>query len=127
MARVLVIDDEDLSRYAVRAILESAGHQVAEAENGAQALGILDSESFDLIVTDIVMPEKEGLETVRDVKAAFPGLPIIAMSGSGRTRNRDLIAEVIGLGADGALQKPFAAEALLEEVTRVLAAAARPD
>ena len=128
MARILVIDDEQLSRYTVRAVLESADHDVTEAVNGADGLDILRSQpSFDLMVTDIVMPEKEGVETVRDVKAAFPGLPVIAMSGSGRTRNRDFFGEVLALGADAVLQKPFEPEALLAEVDRLLTPSPRSE
>ena len=86
MARILVIEDEELSRYTVRQILDRAGHEVEEAENGAEGLDRLGAGTFDLVITDIFMPVMEGIETIREIKRLYPDQKILAMSGGGGTR-----------------------------------------
>ena len=61
MARILVVDDEELARFTIRDILETAGHEIAEAENGNEAISLQNANPFDLIITDLIMPEKEGV------------------------------------------------------------------
>ena len=120
MARVLVIDDEQLARFTVREILETAGHDVVEAKNGGQGLAYQNADSFDIVVTDIIMPEKEGVETIIEMKRDFPDLPIIAISGGGRTRNLDFLEIAKQYGADSVLAKPFSEEELLSAVDACL-------
>ena len=120
MARILVIDDEELARFTVREILESADHTVAEASNGADGLSKHRQDPFDLIVTDIIMPEKEGIETIIEMKNETPSLPVIAISGGGRTRNLDFLKIAEQMGADKILAKPFTEEELLDAVRTVL-------
>lgn len=121
MARILVIDDEQLARFTIREILESAGHEVVEAKNGVEGISLQKSRSFDLVITDIIMPEKEGVETVMELLRDSPALPIIAISGGGRTRNLDFLKIAEQRGAKKILPKPFSEEELLDAVKTCLA------
>ncbi len=116
MAKILVVDDEELARFTIRDILETAGHQVEEATNGVEALAIQSASPFDLVITDIIMPEKEGVETIIELKQLYPSLKIIAISGGGRTRNLDFLKLGKDLGADSILPKPFSDDDLMEQV-----------
>lgn len=121
MKRVLIIDDEELARFTIREILEGAGYSVDEAENGNIGIERQKASPFDLIITDIIMPEKEGVETIIDLKNDFPDLKIIAISGGGRTRNLDFLKLSQQFGAEKVLAKPFTEGQLLEAVGQVLA------
>ena len=122
MARILIVEDDEMVRFTLREILESVGHNVTETENGLEVNALHLATPFDLIITDIVMPEKEGLETIRDLKKKDPNVPIIAISGGGRFKT-DAYTRIAGeLGADHALKKPFDDEQLLKLVDTCLAA-----
>lgn len=121
MTRVLVIDDEELARFTIREILEGANYEVDEAENGRIGIEKQKATPFDLIITDIIMPEKEGVETIIDLKQEYPDLKIIAISGGGRTRNLDFLKLSERFGAKKILAKPFTEGQLLEAVNAVLA------
>jgi len=121
MTRILVIDDEELARFTIREILETADFEVDEAENGRVGIDKQKATPFDLIITDIIMPEKEGVETIIDLKQEFPDLKIIAISGGGRTRNLDFLKLSERFGAAKILAKPFTEGQLLEAVNDVLA------
>ena len=118
--RVLVIDDEDSVRAMVEAALSHAGYTVLCAENGAEGLKVLDSQKFDLVITDILMPEKEGVETIVEIRQKTPDLRIIAMSGGGRVHNMEPLKIAGGIGADVLLPKPFDLAKLLGVVKSVL-------
>ncbi len=121
MARILLIDDEEIARYAVRQVLETGGHEVTEAENGNEGIALQKAQPFDLVVTDMIMPEKGGLETIVELKRDYPALPVIAISGGGRTRNLDFLELAKRYGADEVLAKPFSEEELLQCVDACLA------
>lgn len=121
MARVLVIDDEPQLRQLVRRVLEAAGHQVTEAPDGRKGIMLFRLEKPDLVITDILMPEKEGIETIRELRAAAADVPILAISGGGRTAHLDFLDIAREFGALASLSKPFLPRQLLEEVTRLLA------
>ena len=110
--RVLLIEDEDAVRKVVRMMLERDRHEVTEAGNGRLGLEQLKSGAFDLVITDIIMPDMEGVETVMTVRRQHPGVKIIAMSGGGRTGNVDFLSAAAKLGASATLQKPFTRSAL---------------
>jgi len=120
MTRVLVIDDEELARFTIREILESANYEVEEAANGRIGIEKQKDTPFDLIITDIIMPEKEGVETIIDLKQEFPDLKIIAISGGGRTRNLDFLNLTERFGAGKTLAKPFTEGQLLEAIAEIL-------
>lgn len=121
MARILVVDDVELERFVVRKYLESAGHEVTEAENGVEAIAAQNADPFDLIITDIVMPEKEGVETIIELKRAYPTLRIIAISSGGAGKNTDYLKLAEHYGADKVLPKPVSKDAMLEQVNACLA------
>lgn len=110
--RVLLIDDEQMVRKLVRKMLERSGHEVTEAENGRLGLQQLKTGAFDLVITDIIMPEMEGVETLMTVREQHPGVKVIAMSGGGRTGNIDFLSAAQKLGAAAILHKPFTLAAL---------------
>jgi DNA-binding response OmpR family regulator len=120
MSLVLVIDDDAQIRRMARRILSGAGHAVIEAEHGDVGLGLLRRDHPALVLTDLVMPKKEGIETICEIRRMRPETGIIAMSGTGTSA--DLYLRVAGkLGADAVLPKPFRAAELLDTVARVLA------
>lgn len=111
--RVLVIEDEAALRQTIRRMLESAGHEVVEAENGRTGLEAFRKNLLDVVITDIIMPNKEGIETIRDIRALNPGIRIVAISGGGRTKNFDFLRIAGKLGANATLAKPFQRQQLL--------------
>lgn len=121
MSHILVIDDEYRFRATVVKILRNAGYEVHEANNGADGIRAIRDNHPALVITDIVMPDKEGIETIRDLRRQHPELPIIAMSGY--TQNSNFYLEMAGkLGATAWLSKPFPSDELLTQVRRCLAA-----
>ena len=120
MARILVIDDEELARFTLREVLEEAGHEVVEATNGNEGIEHQKANPFDMVITDMIMPDKEGLETIVELKGAFPDLRIIAISGGGRTRNMDFLKLAGEFGADQIIFKPFSEDELMKGVAACL-------
>src|SRR5215469_16659727 len=122
MAKILVIDDDPLVRSTVARVLRHRGYEALLAEDGQKGLKLFQSEAPDLVITDIIMPEREGIETIREMRAARPEVKIIAISGGGRLRNLDLLAMAGKLGADEIVAKPFDAAELVAPVLRCLGA-----
>ena len=122
MASILVIDDEEQMRTLLRTVLFRAGHVVTVAANGREGLERYRGHPVDIIITDLIMPEKEGVETIIELKAEFPTCKIIAMSGGGRVKPEDYLSLAGSLGAQATLSKPFSNDALLKTVEAVLAA-----
>jgi two-component system chemotaxis response regulator CheY len=121
--RVLVVEDSPAMRAFVRAALEEGGLDVSEARNGFEALRLLPRERFDLVVTDINMPDIHGLELIALMRKsdAHRTTPVIIVSTEGSERDRD---RGMALGANAYLSKPFEPEALRDAVQRVLRGAA---
>lgn len=120
MTTVLVIDDEELARYTLREVLEGNGFTVLEAEDGEKGIQAFHDNQVDLIITDIIMPHKEGVETIIELKREQPDLKIIAISGGGRTRNLDFLKLAGDYGADKVLAKPFTATEIMTAVKECL-------
>jgi|LNFM01.2.fsa_nt_gb CheY-like chemotaxis protein len=119
-AQILLVDDEDMVRMQIRSSLELEGHQVREASNGREAIDMLNGYKPDLMITDILMPEKEGIETIMEVRQKYADIKIIAISGGVRTENMDFLKIAKRLGADLALPKPFGRQQLLTLVNQLL-------
>jgi len=120
MATILLIDDDDLLRGALVQSLLLAGHKVVEASDGRQGCELARSVPVDLVLTDLVMPVQEGVETILTLRRERPRLPVIAMSG-GVTNSR-LYLEIAGkIGAKRMLPKPFTPKTLIALVETVLA------
>ncbi len=122
MKKILIVDDDDLIRDLIYEILEPQGYQILLAENGNRALEILDKEEIDLIVTDIIMPDKEGIETILDIKKRLPHAKIIAMSGGGQLEANSYLSMAKRLGVNATLTKPFTPVKLLSMVQEILEA-----
>lgn len=116
MKRILVIDDDNQTRQMLRQALERAGYSVVEARDGAEGLRHYQENPVDLVITDILMPEKEGLETIQELRERFPSVKIIAISGGGRTGKLDFLHVAEKLGALRTLHKPFPLQELLDAV-----------
>lgn len=115
---VLLVDDQPEALWLVRMDLERAGYEVHVAESGRKALELQQQHAADVLVTDIFMPEMDGIETIDRIKAQYPDTRIIAMSaGWGRL---DYLAIARQVGADAALAKPFTADELLRILRTVL-------
>ena len=114
---ILIVDDYDLIRTYLRRILQAAGYQVFEASNGREAMKRLREKAADLLITDLIMPEQEGLETIQFLRSERPDLKIIAMSGTAEGQYLPLAEK---LGADITLPKPLRAEKVLEAVRKLL-------
>jgi CheY-like chemotaxis protein len=120
--RVLVIDDEPSIRTICRMILESAGYEIHEAADGQEGIAACRRESPDLVLCDISMPIKSGLEVVHELRQEFPEVKIIAMSGSAWPGD-DFLAKARKYGAAATLAKPFTADQLVEALRSALASA----
>ena len=121
MASILVFEDDEMFRSFLIEALSNAGHEVRGAADGEKGLRMFQAQPSDLVLTDIIMPGKEGIATVRELRKANPTLGIIAMSG-GVAKNSPLYLELEhGLGTDRTLQKPFRLEVLLKTVAEILA------
>lgn len=122
MANILLIDDNIELLKMERSFLESAGHKVCTATNGIQAMQLVRKNSYELIVTDILMPEKEGIETILEIRKKYKSVKIIAVSGGGRIDAINYLDMALAMGATQTLQKPFSGKKLLEVITEVLVA-----
>ena len=120
MAKVLVVDDEPMILDLVRRALGSAGHEVRLADGGDAALAALADERFDMVVTDILMPGKEGIALILDIRRLRPGLPVIAISGGHAHGSHDVLDVARRLGAVHTLAKPFRARTLVTLVETCL-------
>jgi len=122
MARILIIEDDEDLRGWMRIILEDAGHDIIEAENGLEATDLHKATPFNLIITDLFMPEKEGFETIKDLKQEDPNVLIIAISTGGRFKSEANLRIAGQLGADHTISKPIDREQLLKIVDTCLTA-----
>ncbi len=105
--KVLLTDDDDMVREMLADAMSVAGLDVIEARNGNECLEKLRDSQVDVIVIDIIMPEKEGIETIMDIRVQYPDKKIIAISGGGRTRNDDFLTLAQKIGAHATFRKPF--------------------
>lgn len=120
MANILVVDDDPTVRMIASEILIGAGHQVSEAADGEEALDQAAATSFDLVVLDMLMPNKDGLETIAELRRRRPPMRILAISSGGRMDPGQLLRMALVFGADETMAKPLRAEALTETVARLL-------
>jgi DNA-binding NtrC family response regulator len=127
MARVLVIDDENDVRITVQQALEWHGHAVSLATNGREGIEMFRDAPYDLVVTDILMPEKEGIETIIELRKLQPAVKIVVISGGGRVNRHDFLDVAKKLGADAAVKKPFMIDEFCEVVNDCLAKAPAAD
>lgn len=120
MSHILIVDDNAAMLMIEREVLRRAGHTIVTAGDGNQALEAVEKEKFDLVITDIIMPGKEGIETIMELRQRHPGLKIIAMSGGGRVGPGNYLDLAKRLGASATLAKPFTEAELFAAVNTVL-------
>jgi CheY-like chemotaxis protein len=120
MARVLVVDDQPAYRRAMLKVLERAGYDTAEAEGGAEGLRQVAAQPVDLVVTDLFMPDMDGLEFMRELARRRPGMKVIAISGGGFMDAGSILAVASTLGAVRTLSKPVDPPQFLSVVAEVL-------
>jgi CheY-like chemotaxis protein len=118
--QILIIDDDGQIRRVLRTTLEQQGHQVAEADNGQAGLEAFRRQPCDLVMCDLFMPEKDGLETIRELLTEFPDVKVIAMSGGGHPDFPDFLPMARRFGAVAILDKPFRPRQVLDAVTKAL-------
>jgi len=121
MAKILIIDDETAIAVMLKKMVEKMGHEAKTAENGIEGLQLFDTFRPDLLITDIVMPEKEGLELIIELRRKNPELKIIAISGGGRFQYEGYLNSAKHLGANKIFHKPLDLKELMGSITGLLA------
>lgn len=120
MTRVLVVDDDTRVRTTARALLEAAGFQVVEADSGAAALKALTAEGVEAVLTDIFMPDTDGIELIHALRRQAPALPIVAMSGGGYDDGKEVLEVARLFGAAQIVQKPLTQRKLIGAIRRAI-------
>jgi CheY-like chemotaxis protein len=120
MAKVLLIDDDDLVQATLSTAVGLAGHTVTTAKNGRDGLRLFTEQRHDVVVTDIIMPDQEGIETILSIRKMDGAVPIIAISGATRMGNLDILGVAQSLGATRVLKKPFGAQDLVDAIKECL-------
>jgi DNA-binding response OmpR family regulator len=120
MSQILIIDDDTQVRLLLRKLLDHEGYEVREASNGKAGMKLNRENPADLVITDLIMPEKEGLETIMELRKKFPEVKIIAISGGGRNGPEDYLPMAKELGAQLTFTKPFELKEMLAAVQKLL-------
>jgi CheY-like chemotaxis protein len=121
MSRILLIDDDDLTRGAVHKMLERAGYTVQSTANGREALEWYRNDPVDLVITDLIMPDTDGLEIIQELRRTHPAARILAISGGGRVDAQEYLSVARKFGAVQVLSKPFSNQDLRQAVETALA------
>lgn len=120
MPRILIIEDDREVRHLLKLVLERAGYEVSEAEDGQEGIHLFRTAPTDLVITDLIMPHKEGLETIIDMRNEFPDLKIIAISGGARGSSDNYLRTAQLCGAARIFAKPFDNKDLLDAIGELL-------
>lgn len=120
MQRILIIDDETNILLMLKKMLERSGYEIDLASNGEEGLRLFRNTPSDLVITDIIMPEKEGLETIREMRKMQPEMKIIAMSGGGKISADNYLETAKIFGASRIIEKPFTQQAMVSTVKELL-------
>lgn len=120
MASVLVIDDEEGIRRLLRRVLEKEGYEVLDAADGKEGINLFRANPTDLVITDIIMPNQEGMETIQELKKEFPQVIIIAISGGGSAKEGFYLHLAKKFGATRVYDKPIMMEEFMKEIKELL-------
>lgn len=120
MATLLIIDDDDQMILLLRRVLQQAGYHVLEATNGKDGIDIYKKSEPDLVIADIIMPEKDGLETIAEIRRLASDVKIIAISGGGRAGAEGYLRMAKAFGVDSTIEKPINTQELVAQVSRLL-------
>lgn len=126
MPHILLIDDDELFRPMIKVVMEHMGHTVVAAEEGREGMALYEREPFDLVLTDLIMPDQEGVETIMKLRKLNPAVKIIAMSGGGRVKPEGYLDIARRVGADATLKKPFEFNELRVLIATLLAPKSAP-
>ena len=121
MAIILIVDDDPTVRLIAGELLRGDDHAIVEAEDGDEALRIVGAMAVDLVVLDMLMPNKDGLETIVELRKRQPDIRILAISSGGSMDRSLLLRTAMAIGADESLHKPLRLETFADTVTRLLA------
>jgi CheY-like chemotaxis protein len=124
MSLILLIEDDSAVRQMLRLTLEQQGHTVVEAADGNEGVALAAEEDFDVILTDIIMPERDGLEVIMTIRRSNPQIKIIAMSGGGRVSAMDYLQIARSMGAVRILAKPFSNKQLNAAISEAIGSSA---
>jgi DNA-binding NtrC family response regulator len=119
MSNILVIDDDDQVRAYFKILLEENGYSVDTAENGLKGMNRLKEKQYSIVILDLLMPEKEGMETLMEMKKTMPEIKVITVSGGGKIGPESYLSATRILGAEYAFPKPVDQQELLDAVSRV--------
>lgn len=120
MPNILIIDDDNQFRTMLRKMVERNGYEVIEASDGKEGIKLYRKNPTDLIITDLIMPDKDGIETIQELRKDFPDVKIIAISGGGRLGPHDYLHLAKMLGAQRTLTKPIELDELLKAIEELL-------
>lgn len=120
VASILIIDDDSSIRRVLRGALERAGHRVEEAENGAEGMQRYRTAPADVVITDLFMPDQDGIETIQELREEYPDARILAISGGAVGSTTGTLTDAMLLGADATLAKPFTMQELTSAVAGLL-------
>ena len=120
MARVLIVEDDELVRSMLKTTLEREGYEVMEASDGEKGIRLMKKNPAHLVITDIIMPDKEGIETIIELKRIFPGIKIVAISGGGRIGPETYLDMAEKFGAMRTFVKPIDRKELLKAVKELI-------
>lgn len=120
MANILIIDDDIQFRTMLRKMIERNGYEVIEASDGKEGVKLYWKKPTDLIITDLIMPEKDGIETIQELKKDFPDIKIIAISGGGRLGPQDYLHLAKMFGSQRTLTKPIELSVILKAIEEIL-------
>jgi CheY-like chemotaxis protein len=117
--QILLVDDDDLSRQTIHQMLERAGHLVVSTANGSEALELFRTGRPDLVITDLIMPDTDGLELIQELRKTDGQVRILAISGGGRVNANEYLTVARKFGAAGILAKPFSNQELKEAISAI--------
>ena len=120
MRKILVIDDDEQIRKLLYRVMEQAGFEVQVAADGRKGLSLFEESFYDLVITDLIMPEQEGIETITFLRKNYPQVKIIAISGGGRIGPETYLPLALELGANAAYAKPFSIDQITNAVKELL-------
>ena len=120
MHRILLVDDDELSRSTIHQMLERMGHKVMSTANGSEALQLCRDHAAELVITDLIMPDTDGLELIQELRRSAPEIRIVAISGGGRVNANEYLTVARKFGAVAVLAKPFSNLELREAIEQAL-------
>ena len=120
MSAILIVDDDKSLRDLLSSVLRERGHEVATAGEGNEALELMAQRCFEMVISDIIMPGKEGIETIREIRGLYPDVQVIAMSAGGSVGNAQILEYARMIGAHDSIRKPVELPALITKVEQML-------